>query len=115
MPKWLLCGANCHHFSIADRDLTRPRTRPVNGGRSATLNHAAHVVQVMFGERLRVDERGLQAARLIPPAPANCAPVEPAVPAPGMLESFPGALLPGLMILFLIGFRSTTMCVGGTT
>jgi hypothetical protein len=32
----------------------------------------------------------------------------------GMLQSLPGALLPGLMILFLMGFRSTTVSVGGT-
>jgi hypothetical protein len=31
----------------------------------------------------------------------------------GMLESLPGALLPGLMILFLMGFGGTTMSVGG--
>ncbi len=32
----------------------------------------------------------------------------------GVLKSSPGALLPGLVILFLMGFRSTTMSVGGT-
>jgi len=32
----------------------------------------------------------------------------------GMLKSLPGALLPGLMILFLMGLRSATMRVGGT-
>ena len=32
----------------------------------------------------------------------------------GVLQSLPGALLPGLMILFLMGFRSTTVSVGGT-
>ena len=31
----------------------------------------------------------------------------------GVLKCLPGALLPGLMILFLVGFRSTAMRVGG--
>jgi hypothetical protein len=31
----------------------------------------------------------------------------------GVLKSSPGALLPSLVILFLMGFRSTTMGVGG--
>ncbi|MGA2116750.1 MAG: hypothetical protein ABSH56_18580 [Bryobacteraceae bacterium] len=31
----------------------------------------------------------------------------------GMFESPPGKLLPGLMILFLMGFRRTEMSVGG--
>jgi hypothetical protein len=31
----------------------------------------------------------------------------------GMLKSLPGALLPGLMILFLMGFRRAAMRVGG--
>jgi hypothetical protein len=31
----------------------------------------------------------------------------------GVLKSLPGALLPGLVILFLRVFRSTTMSVGG--
>jgi hypothetical protein len=31
----------------------------------------------------------------------------------GMLESSPGTLLPRLVILFLMSFRGTTMCVGG--
>ena len=31
----------------------------------------------------------------------------------GVLKCPPGALLPGLMILFLVGFRSTAMRVGG--
>jgi hypothetical protein len=31
----------------------------------------------------------------------------------GVLKSLPGALLPGLVILFLMGFRGTTMSVGG--
>jgi hypothetical protein len=30
----------------------------------------------------------------------------------GMFKSLPGELLPGLVILFLMGFRSATMCVG---
>ncbi len=30
----------------------------------------------------------------------------------GVLESLPGALMPGLVILLLIGFRGATMCVG---
>jgi len=32
----------------------------------------------------------------------------------GVLQSFPGVLLPGLTILFLMGNRSAAMCVGGT-
>ena len=32
----------------------------------------------------------------------------------GVLESLPGALLPGLVILFLMGFRGATVSVGGT-
>jgi hypothetical protein len=32
----------------------------------------------------------------------------------GVLKSLPGALLPSLVILFLMGFCSTTMSVGGT-
>jgi hypothetical protein len=32
----------------------------------------------------------------------------------GVLKSSPGVLLPGLVILFLMSFRSTTMGVGGT-
>jgi len=32
----------------------------------------------------------------------------------GVLKTLPGALLPGLVILLLMGFRSTTMSVGGT-
>ena len=32
----------------------------------------------------------------------------------GVLKSLPGELLPGLMILFLMGFRRTAMSVGGT-
>jgi hypothetical protein len=32
----------------------------------------------------------------------------------GVLESSPRAFLPGLVILFLMGFRSTTMGVGGS-
>ena len=32
----------------------------------------------------------------------------------GVFKSLPGALLPGLMILFLMGFRSTAMSMGGT-
>jgi hypothetical protein len=31
----------------------------------------------------------------------------------GVLKSLPGALLPGLVILFLMGFRGTPMGVGG--
>ena len=31
----------------------------------------------------------------------------------GVLQSPPGALLPGLVILFLMGFRGATMSVGG--
>jgi hypothetical protein len=31
----------------------------------------------------------------------------------GMFESPPGKLLPGLMILFLMGFRRTEMSMGG--
>ena len=31
----------------------------------------------------------------------------------GVLKSLPGVLLPGLVILFLMGFRSATMSVGG--
>jgi hypothetical protein len=31
----------------------------------------------------------------------------------GVLQSSPGALLSGLMILFLMGFRSTTMSMSG--
>jgi hypothetical protein len=32
----------------------------------------------------------------------------------GMFQSLPGPLLPGLMILFLMGFRGTAMSVGRT-
>ena len=32
----------------------------------------------------------------------------------GVLESLPGVLLPGLVILLLMGLRSATMRVGGT-
>jgi hypothetical protein len=32
----------------------------------------------------------------------------------GVLKSLPGALLPGLVILLLMGFRGATMSVGGT-
>ena len=32
----------------------------------------------------------------------------------GVLKSPPGELLPGLVVLFLVGFRSATMSVGGT-
>ena len=32
----------------------------------------------------------------------------------GMFKSLPGVLLPGLVILFLMGFRGSTMGVGGT-
>ena len=32
----------------------------------------------------------------------------------GVLESLPGALLPGLVILLLMGFRGSAMSVGGT-
>jgi hypothetical protein len=32
----------------------------------------------------------------------------------GVLKSPPGELLPGLMILFLMGFRRTAMSMGGT-
>jgi hypothetical protein len=32
----------------------------------------------------------------------------------GMLKSPPGQLLPGLMVLFLMGFRRSAMSVGGT-
>jgi len=32
----------------------------------------------------------------------------------GVLESLPGALLPGLVILLLMGFRGAAMSVGGT-
>jgi hypothetical protein len=32
----------------------------------------------------------------------------------GVLKSFPGELLPGLVILFFMGFRGATMSVGGT-
>jgi hypothetical protein len=32
----------------------------------------------------------------------------------GVLQSPPGELLPGLVVLFLMGFRSATMSVGGT-
>jgi hypothetical protein len=31
----------------------------------------------------------------------------------GVLQSPPGKLLPGLVVLFLMGFRSATMSVGG--
>jgi hypothetical protein len=31
----------------------------------------------------------------------------------GVLKCLPGALLPGLMIFFLVGFRSTAMRAGG--
>jgi hypothetical protein len=31
----------------------------------------------------------------------------------GVFKSSPGALLPGLVILFLMGFRSASMCVRG--
>jgi hypothetical protein len=31
----------------------------------------------------------------------------------GVLKSLPGALLPGLVILLLMGFRGATMSVGG--
>jgi hypothetical protein len=31
----------------------------------------------------------------------------------GVLQSLPGALMPGLVILFLMGFRGATMSVGG--
>jgi len=33
---------------------------------------------------------------------------------PGVLKSPPGELLPRLVVLFLMGFRSVTMSVGGT-
>ena len=33
---------------------------------------------------------------------------------PGVLQSPPGELLPGLVVLFLMGFRSATVSVGGT-
>ena len=32
----------------------------------------------------------------------------------GVLQSLPGALLPGLVILLLMGFRGAAMSVGGT-
>ncbi len=32
----------------------------------------------------------------------------------GVLKSLPGELLPGLVILFFMGFRGATMSVGGT-
>jgi hypothetical protein len=32
----------------------------------------------------------------------------------GVFKSLPGALLPGLMILFLMGFRGAAMSMGGT-
>jgi hypothetical protein len=32
----------------------------------------------------------------------------------GVLKSLPGAFLPGLVILLLMGFRGATMSVGGT-
>jgi len=32
----------------------------------------------------------------------------------GVLKSLPGALLPGLVILLLMGFRGATMSVGGS-
>ncbi|MGA2196723.1 MAG: hypothetical protein ABSH40_15790 [Bryobacteraceae bacterium] len=32
----------------------------------------------------------------------------------GVFQSLPGALLPGLMILFLMGFRSAAVSMGGT-
>lgn len=32
----------------------------------------------------------------------------------GVLKRLPGEFLPGLVILFFMSFRSTTMCVGGT-
>jgi hypothetical protein len=32
----------------------------------------------------------------------------------GVFQSLPGVLLPGLVILFLVGFCSATMCMGGT-
>jgi hypothetical protein len=32
----------------------------------------------------------------------------------GVFKSLPGVFLPGLVVLFLMGFRSTTMRVGGT-
>jgi hypothetical protein len=32
----------------------------------------------------------------------------------GVFQSLPGVLLPGLAILLLMGFRSDSMCMGGT-
>jgi hypothetical protein len=31
----------------------------------------------------------------------------------GVLQSLPGALMPGLVVLFLMGFRGAAMSVGG--